>query len=129
MDFRSNIPLYLQVMDDIKKQIISGELALGARLPSTRELAARYQINPNTAVRVYNELEAQGITFTRRGIGTFVTEDSSWKDRLRREMAETLISGLVSQLKEAGFTKQELLDTIARFYDQSQETFLNNEED
>ncbi|MDO5344433.1 MAG: GntR family transcriptional regulator [Lachnospiraceae bacterium] len=118
MDFRSNIPLYLQVMDDIKKKIITGDLALGARLPSTRELAVQYQINPNTAVRVYNELESQGITFTRRGIGTFVTEDPSWKNRLRREMAETLIGDLVGQLKEAGFTKQELLDTISRFYDQ-----------
>ena len=119
MDFRSNIPLYLQVMDDIKKQIISGELALGARLPSTRELAARYQINPNTAVRVYNELEQQGITFTRRGIGTFVTEDPSWKDRLRREMAETLVGELVGQLKEMGFTIQEILDIVSRFYDQA----------
>lgn len=119
MDFRSNIPLYLQVMDDIKKQIITGKLALGARLPSTRELAAQYQINPNTAVRVYNELEQQGVTFTKRGIGTFVTEDPAWKDRLRREMVGTLVDELVSQLKEAGFTKEEMLEVVERSYDQS----------
>lgn len=117
MDFRSNIPLYLQVMDDIKKQIITGKLELGARLPSTRELAAQYQINPNTAVRIYNELEAQGVTFTRRGIGTFVTEDTACKDRLRREMVGTLVDELVGRLKEAGLTRNEMIEAVERSYD------------
>lgn len=116
MDFRSNIPLYLQVIDDIKKQIITGALQLGNRLPSTRELALLYQINPNTAVRIYNELELQGITFTRRGIGTFICEDPHLKDRLKGEMAQHLTRELVTQLKDIGYSKEELLNLINRVY-------------
>lgn len=57
MDYKANIPIYLQVIDDIKKRILTGEIKLGDKLPSTRELAVQYTVNPNTAARIYNELE------------------------------------------------------------------------
>ena len=88
MEFKANVPIYLQVIDDIKKQIVTGDLALGDKLPSTRELAVRYQINPNTAVRVYNEMELEGLTFTKRGLGTFVTEDVGKYESIKKESEE-----------------------------------------
>jgi DNA-binding transcriptional regulator YhcF (GntR family) len=68
LEFKNNIPIYLQVIDDIKHKIVLGELNLGDKLPSTRELAVMYQINPNTAVRVYNEMELMGLCFTKQMI-------------------------------------------------------------
>ena len=61
MDYKANIPIYLQVIDDIKKRILTGEIKLGDKLPSTRELAVQYTVNPNTAARIYNELEQCGL--------------------------------------------------------------------
>ena len=52
MDYKANIPIYLQVIDDIKKRILTGEIKLGDKLPSTRELAVQYTVNPNTAARL-----------------------------------------------------------------------------
>lgn len=78
MEFKTNIPIYLQVIEDIKQKIIAGTLPLGSKLPSSRELAIEYQINPNTAARIYSEMESMGLSYTRRGIGTFVTENILW---------------------------------------------------
>lgn len=116
MDFKANNPLYLQVVTDIKKQIITGKLSPGAKLPSTRELAAQYQINPNTAVRVYSQLEQDGITFIRRGIGTFVTEQEDMIVEFKKEMAEGLILELVAELKSLGLEKEEIIEVIERSY-------------
>ena len=72
MEFENNIPIYIQVINQIKKDIITGKLPMGAKLPSTRELAVLYHINPNTAGRVYKEMELQNMCYTKRGLGTFV---------------------------------------------------------
>ena len=61
MEYKANIPIYLQVIEDIKRRIIIGEIKLGEKLPSTRELAVQYTVNPNTAARIYNELEQEEI--------------------------------------------------------------------
>ena len=75
MEYDNNIPIYLQVIDRIKKDMIQGLLPMGEKLPSTRELALQYNINPNTAARIYKEMEQQKMCFTKRGLGTFVTEN------------------------------------------------------
>ena len=67
--------------------MIQGKLLLGEKLPSTRELALQYQINPNTAVRIYKEMEQQNMCFTKRGLGTFVTEESAVVTAMREAMA------------------------------------------
>lgn len=112
MEFKSNIPIYLQVVDDIKKQIAIGSLKPGDKLPSTRDLAATYQINPNTATRVYSELEQLGISFTRRGLGTFISETPELPQLLRHEMLETLLSGFIEELKAIGCSKEEIIREI-----------------
>ena len=64
MEFNSALPIYLQVVTAIKRDIVTGKISLGEKLPSGRDLAIQYTINPNTASRVYKELENQGICFT-----------------------------------------------------------------
>ena len=91
MEFENNIPIYIQVINQIKKDIITGKLPMGAKLPSTRELAVLYHINPNTAGRVYKEMELQNMCYTKRGLGTFVTEDAAVFKSMREEMAQEFI--------------------------------------
>ena len=79
MEFHSALPIYLQVMSFIKRDIVNGTLKPGDKLPSVRDTAIQYAINPNTVSRVYRELEIEGISYTKRGMGTFVTED---KDKI-----------------------------------------------
>ncbi len=116
MEFKSNIPIYIQVVEDIKKQIVNGTIKPGDKLLSTRELASSYTINPNTSMRVYSELEAEGITFTRRGLGTFVSEDSNLVKRLKVEMADSLINQFIDEIKAIGYTKDDLLEIISKKY-------------
>ena len=84
MEYNSSLPIYLQVADSIKRDIVTGKLSPGAKLPSVRDLAVEYTINPNTVSRVYKELEMEGICFTRRGMGTFVTEDARRSSEVKR---------------------------------------------
>jgi DNA-binding transcriptional regulator YhcF (GntR family) len=117
MDFKSNIPIYLQATLDIKKRIISGSILPGSKLPSARELALEYGINPNTANKVYNELLNSGICYVKRGIGTYVTEDEGVFYIIKKEMAEILLDEFVSGMKGMGFEKNIILDMLQKTLD------------
>lgn len=73
IEFDNNQPIYLQIMNYIKGEIITGKLKPGDKIPSVRELAAELQINPNTVQRTFQELERETIVETRRGMGRYVT--------------------------------------------------------
>lgn len=115
LEFKNNSPIYLQVIDDLKRRIVIGEILLGEKMPSTRELALQYQINPNTAVRVYNEMEGLGLVFTKRGLGTFVTEDVEKYNSIRREMAEDYVKHFMEGMSYIGFSKEEIIKCIEEF--------------
>jgi GntR family transcriptional regulator len=116
MEFKTNIPIYLQVIEDIKQKIIAGTLPLGSKLPSSRELAIEYQINPNTAARIYSEMESMGLSYTRRGIGTFVTEDDRVIDDLKKERIEEIIQSFDEQLTGMGFSQDEILELLKEHF-------------
>lgn len=77
IEFDNNLPIYLQIMTYLKKEIIIGKLQPGDKIPSVRELASELQINPNTVQRTFQELEREGIVETRRGLGRYVTSEES----------------------------------------------------
>lgn len=114
MDFKTELPIYLQVMTHIKRDIITGVILPGEKLPSVRDLALQYTINPNTASRVYRELEAENICFTRRGMGTFVTEDTERINRMKRETAQELIQQFMEGMVHLGFTCDETMNLIEK---------------
>ena len=72
MEYNSGSPIYLQVINELKKKMVKGELKPGEKMPSNRELAVLYKVNQNTAARIYREMEMAGYCYTKRGIGTFV---------------------------------------------------------
>lgn len=118
MEFDNNVPIYIQVIKDIKKEIISGVLEAGERMPSGRDLALKYKINPNTAGRIYKELEVQEICFTKRGLGTFVTEDRGRIEHIRKDMAEELLEQFITGMKSLGIKKEEIKQSIEEKYEE-----------
>lgn len=113
MDFDSSRPIYLQVVDDIKKRIVLGIYKPGEKLPSGRELAVNYNINPNTAVKIYQELESQEICEIRRGLGTFVAGSTNTISGIKNEMAEKTISDFITEMKQLGFSYSEMHELIS----------------
>lgn len=112
MEFQNNYPIYLQIADDIKRRIVIGELHPGDKLPSNADLAIAYTVNPNTVQRIYRHLESEGITFTRRGIGTFLVEDVQLPQKLRSSIANREIAAFLQKMQQYHFTKEELLSEL-----------------
>lgn len=125
MEFKSNVPIYLQVVEDIRHKIIRGELVSGDKLPSSRELALQYEINPNTAARVYGELERLGISYTKRGIGTFITDDAEAIEKGKKMALQKLIEQFILEIEKFGYTVQ---DIPALLKDYSEKKGENNHE-
>lgn len=113
IDQRSSIPIYQQLVDNIKEAVARGILPTGEKLPSVRELAARIAINPNTIAKAYQELEREGVIETLRGRGTFV---ALWKSRMSEEAKRRVIREMTGKiLVEAfylGLSREELLEIL-----------------
>lgn len=112
MQYNSRSPIYLQVIDDIAKRMVTGAIKPGEKLPSTRSLALEYEVNPNTAARIYKEMETMGLCYTERGLGTFMTDDKIVVERLRRDTADKLTREFVREMKALGFSAQDINKAI-----------------
>ena len=110
----------MQVMNMLKRQIVSGELQDNEKLPSVRELAILLKVNPNTIQRTYQELEREGIAITQRGLGTYVTNDRERTVLLKQEMCQELMGNFLQEMKALGFSREEILQlTIKNLGDSS----------
>ena len=107
MLYDANSPIWLQVMNLIKTDIVTGRRAPGDKLPGGRDIALQYSINPNTAARVYKELENEQLVETRRGMGTFVTEDAQRIEQLHMQMAEKAVHEFINKMRELGISGEE----------------------
>lgn len=112
MNFDSNYPIYLQIADDIKRRIIISELSAGDKLPSNSELAEYYTINPNTVQRVYKQLELENICFTRRGLGTFLIDDTNLKSRLTTDCVKKITQEYLNKMASLGFSSADTVSII-----------------
>ena len=114
MNFDPMSPIWLQVATRIKQQIVTGVLSPGSKLPGGRDLALQYGINPNTAARIYQELEREGLCLTQRGLGTFVTKSLETIEALREEMAHQAVSPFLSDLYGLGLTGEDAVRLIQK---------------
>ena len=114
MNFDPMSPIWLQVATRLKQQIVTGDLPPGSKLPGGRDLAIQYGINPNTAARIYQEMEREGLCQTQRGLGTFVTEDGETIRRLREDMARQAVSRFLQDLSGLGLTREEAIRLIQK---------------
>jgi DNA-binding transcriptional regulator YhcF (GntR family) len=111
-EFDPNIPIYVQIMNTIKQNLVTGNLKPGDKLTSVRELAEKLSVNPNTVQRAYQELEREGVSETRRGMGSFVVERETLISALKTEMAKALMKNFIYGMKSLGYSDDEMLKTI-----------------
>lgn len=112
MEFNNNIPIYIQVIEKIKREIVTGKLKAGEKMPSSRDYGNELGINFNTVARVYKEMEMEELLFTKRGLGTFVTESDERVAQLRYEMAKKQIESFIFNMKQIGYTKKDMIKFI-----------------
>lgn len=118
--FHSSKPIYEQIAELIKKQIIREELHAGDKLPSVRELAIEVNVNPNTVQRTYRELEAMEIARSKRGQGTFVTEDTAVLAAIREEMKAEILQNFTRQMYEMGYSKEDIKQGLTEFLEEKE---------
>ena len=113
LDWASGVPVYRQIIDQVMSGIASGTLATGDQLPTVRQLAVDLSVNPNTVVRAYRELEIRGVLETQQGTGTFISKQQVKRDEAERQRQLSQLAGeFLARAGSAGFTLQELLETL-----------------
>ena len=120
-DLDSDRPIYMQLVERIQMQIVSGVYPPGGKLPSVRELAMVAAVNPNTMQKAFAELERSGLIITQRTNGRTVTEDAEMIQRIRRELAKDHLEVFFTRMKELGYTKKEIVDLIQQAYEREDE--------
>lgn len=114
-------PIYAQLYDKILIRIVCGIYTAGNRLPSVRELAAEANVNPNTMQRAFAELERSGLITTLRNNGRLVTEDRQMIDNARNELARTKINSFFANMRELGYSDDEIMSLIHDSLNKSQQ--------
>jgi len=113
VDPSSNVPVFQQVVNEVKSAIARGAIMPGEVIPSVRQMAADTLLNPNTVAKAYRELEREGIVYTRRGLGIFVAERAGPLTRTdRREELNDRIRKLIAEARRAGMTTQEIRSLV-----------------
>lgn len=111
-EFRSDLPIYTQLVTQLQQRIVTGHLAPGDRLPSVRDLAAEAGVNPNTMQRALAELERQGLVYSQRTAGRFVTEDPAAIRASREEIARAQVQDFLAGMAQLGFRLDEIVTLI-----------------
>lgn len=113
---KSGVPIWEQIRDQLKRQILMGVWAPGEQLPSVRSLATELGINPNTIQRAYTELEREGLTYTVVGRGCFVEDDLTAIQIKKSSEALEKLEVMLKELKEAGIDRDTVLAKVDELY-------------
>lgn len=105
--FDNDRPIYIQLVEKLKTEIISGNLKPGERIPSVRELAITLKVNPNTVQKALAELEDIELIFTERTNGKFVTNNSKLIEKMKKELADEKVKKYLNDMKNIGITYEE----------------------
>lgn len=109
----SDRPIFVQIVERIEKQILSGKYQPGDKLPSVRDLAMEAAVNPNTMQKALSELERSGLLYTQRTSGRFITEDQNMINQLKKNLAKETIENFLLQMQDIGFSKEETLSIMS----------------
>jgi DNA-binding transcriptional regulator YhcF (GntR family) len=113
IDLHSGVPVYRQLIDQVRSGIASGSLTSGDQLPTVRQLAVDLAINPNTVMRAYRELELGGLIETHQGTGTFIANKKLEKNSAERDRQLAQMAGeIAARAGAAGFTLEDLIDRL-----------------
>ncbi|MBS5350835.1 GntR family transcriptional regulator [Streptococcus sp.] len=117
--FDEKSPIYLQIAYRVKLKIASKELSMGQQLLPVREFAQEAGVNPNTVQRAFQELEKEGLVYSARTSGRFVTEDEKLIDQKRHEIAQSLMKNFVTEMTAIGFSSPEIKAIITDYIEQT----------
>jgi GntR family transcriptional regulator len=113
LDLHTGVPVYRQLIDQVRAGMASGTLTAGDQLPTVRQLAVDLEINPNTVMRAYRELELGGLLETHQGTGTFISDKKVEKKSAERERELGQMAGeFAARAGAAGFTVEELIERL-----------------
>ncbi|WP_438444529.1 GntR family transcriptional regulator [Gorillibacterium sp. sgz5001074] len=107
-------PLYEQILNQVRSAIAKGEIGLGDKMPSVRELAQVLRVNPNTVMRAYQELERDGLTEKRQGQGTYVTSSRDRVQDFRSDLAERYVGEFLIQMASLGLSLNDVVHIIQK---------------
>lgn len=113
-EFRDDRPIYSQLVEQIQRRIASGAYPAGEKLPSVRDLASEASVNPNTMQKAFAELERQGLVYSQRTSGRFITEDQEQIRSVREGLAAEQINLFFSQMQELGYSRQDTINLIIK---------------
>ena len=108
----SDRPIYTQLMEQIKLRVVSGAYPPGSKMPSVRDIAEEAAVNPNTMQRALSQLESEGLLYTQRTSGRFVTEDTEKIAEVKNSLAEGIVQEFVSRMESLGFTRPQITSRI-----------------
>ena len=109
----SSRPIYLQIIERVQMDIITGRYQPGDKLPSVRDLAQEAAVNPNTMQKALSELERSGLIYSQRTSGRFITEDKELIHQMKKELGAAEVSAFVAHMKQLGITPEEIRQLLA----------------
>ncbi len=113
-DFDTNKPIYQQIAEDILKKAVRGEILPGDRIPSAREYASQKLVNPNTVVRAFQDLEREGLVVVKRGLGNYLTTDTTRLEDARFQLAQKTLIQCAKDLRELGYTTKQIQQLLSQ---------------
>ena len=108
----NNKPVYIQIVEQLKLKIISGEIELDSKLDSVRSLAAEAMVNPNTMQKALAELEREGFVYSKRTSGRFVTDNKELIEKERKKLVKDNVKKTLDTLINLGYTNDEILSLV-----------------
>ncbi len=119
--FTSDAPIYIQIMDEIKLRIARGKLKAGDKVPSVRELAVIAGVNPNTMQKALSELEREGVLYSQRTSGRFVSDISTYDTDMKRDVGKKYIKIYVDEMRLLGYDDDELVEAVKQYIEESEQ--------
>ena len=119
--FRNDSPIYTQLTQRLTQAIVAGEFRPGERLPSVRELAVEAGVNPNTVQRAFSELEREGLIYTQRATGKYVTENEADIKSARQALARTQVADFLRAMQSLGFSVGDVIVLLQSFNESEEE--------
>lgn len=111
-DFQSDRPIYAQLIEQIQLRVVTGVYTSGSKLPSVRDMAAEAAVNPNTMQKALAQLEAEGLLYSQRTSGRFVTEDTKKIMDVKTTLARDLVREFIQRMQNLGYGKQQVIKLI-----------------
>lgn len=110
--FDNERPIYIQLMEKVRLEIVSGKLKKGERMPSVRELAITMKVNPNTMQKALAELENEQLIYTERTNGKFVTQNEKRIQEVKKELAKEKVNTYLNSMKDIGISFEEAINYL-----------------